>query len=339
MAEEQKMTTSLSVWANSVTEMVVSDFGQNGVEFGSYSKECALNAMSSIYQLVKSSGVAMNDIDTSNLREIVGQCASLKLNANGYPKECYFQVRKKKVGDNYVQVVEMGVEGAGQEAMLRNFGVNVDTVYDWWIVKEGDEFVYPKRKGLTMTDPEWEQKGLSQKTARVVLPIKLKDGSITYLISERESVKTNLFAHVRNNLMNETFDVLEGQKNQKGKPKTRYDATPAEIKEIDAKKEVIYDALRKCETVDDMLACEIARPFISGAWLDTSESMIIRKMQNNAVRKFPKSFDNMAKRSFMEMDETLAQSQEEIAQNANQVEFDDANVIDGVATVVTNAEG
>lgn len=329
MADEQKMTTNLSIWTNSVTDMVVSDFAQNGVAFSDYAKECAMNAMSSIYQLVKSSNVAMNDIDSSNLREIVGQCASLKLNANGFPRECYFQLRKKKVGDKYVQTVELGVEGAGAESMLRNFGINVDTVYDWWLVKEGDDFTYPKRKGLTMTDPEWEQKGLSQKTIRVVLPIKLKDGTVTYLISERESVKTNLFAHVRNNLMNETFGICE----------SRYKATDKQKKDIDAKKEVIYEALRKCETVEDMLACAEAKPFISGAWIDTSESMIIRKMQNNAVKKYPKNFDNMAKQSFLEMDETYKATQEEIAEEANTIPFEeDENVVESTATVIEDAD-
>lgn len=324
MADEQKMTTALSAWTNSVTELVVSDFNQNGVAFDSYSKECAMNAMSSIYQIVKSSGAAMKDVDTSNLREIVGQCASLKLNANGFPRECYFQIRKKKVGDQWTQVVELGLEGAGQESLLRNFGINVKQVYDWWIVKEGDEFTYPKRKGLTLTDPEWEQKGLSQKTVRVVLPVKLNDDSVTYLIAERESVKVNLFAHVRNNLMNETFGICE----------SRFKATDAEKKQIDEKKEAIYAKLRKCETVDDMIKCEAAIPYMSGAWVDTFESMVIRKMQNNAVRKYPKNFNNMAKKSFMEMDETYQQTQEEIAEQANAEEFDDENVFETTATVV-----
>ena len=321
MADEQKMTTALSAWTNSVTELVVSDFNQNGVVFDDYSKACAMNAMSSIYQIVKSSGAAMKDVDTSNLREIVGQCASLKLNANGFPRECYFQLRKKKVGDQWTQVVELGLEGAGQESLLRNFGINVKQVYDWWIVKEGDEFTYPKRKGLTLTDPEWEQKGLSQKTVRVVLPVKLNDDSVTYLIAERESVKVNLFAHVRNNLMNETFGICE----------SRFKATDAEKKQIDEKKEAIYAKLRKCETVDDMIKCEAAIPYMSGAWVDTFESMVIRKMQNNAVRKYPKNFNNMAKKSFMEMDDTYQQTQEDIAEQANAEEFDDENVFESVA--------
>lgn len=323
--EKQQITTALSEWTNAVTSLVTRDFETNGVTFDEYSKTCAMNCMSSIYQLVKSSGVGMNEIDTSNLQQIVKDCASLKLNANSFPKECYFQLRKKKIGDKYVQTVEMGLEGAGHEAMLRNFGVNVDTVYDFWRVKEGDEFVYPKRKGLEITPPEWEEKGLSQKTVRVVLPVKLKDGTVTYLISERESVKVNLFAHVRNNLMNETFGFCEN----------RYKATDEQKKKIEAKKEEIYTALRNCETLEDMVKCEIALPYISGAWLDTFESMVVRKMQNNAVKSFPKTLDVMAKTSFLEMDDSYRAVQEDIEENENSIPFDDANVVDSTATVIS----
>lgn len=174
-----------------------------------------------------------------------------------------------------------------------------------------------------MTPPEWEEKGQSQKVIRVVYPIKLKDGTFQYLIAEREGVKVNLFAHVRNNLMNETFGLLGMKKDKSGKsvPRTRYDATPEEKKQIDAKKEEIFDALRKCETIEDMLACEIAKPFISAAWLDTPESMIVRKMRNNAVKKYRKDFNSMAKQSFNQLDETYVSVQEEIAENANSEDF------------------
>ena len=324
---EQQMTTALSEWTNTITDLVVRDFQGNGVQFDDYAKNCAMNAMSSIYQLVKGSGEEMKNIDTSNLREIVGQCASLKLNANSFPKECYFQLRKKKIGDNYVQTVEFGIEGAGHESLLRKFGINVDKVYDWWIVKEGDDFVYPKRRGMKVEPPEWTPKGLSEKTERVVLPILLNDGTETYLISERDSVKTNFFAHVRNNLMNETFGICQN----------RYKASEEQKKQIDAKKEEIYSALRKCETLEDMIHCPEAQPYISGAWLDTTESMVIRKMQNNAVRRFPKEFDNMAKQSYVQMDDTFKVAQEEIEEKANQIPFEatEQDIIDGVAVEVT----
>ena len=171
-----------------------------------------------------------------------------------------------------------------------------------------------------MTAPEWEEKGLSQKVVRVVYPLKLKDGTFQYLIAERDSVKVNLFAHVRNNLMNETFGICQN----------RYKASAEQLGKIKKRKDEIFDALRKCVTVDEMLECELARPFISAAWLDTPESMIVRKMRNNAIKKYRKDFNSMAKQSFNQLDETYVQTQEEIAENANSKPF----IVDVDATTV-----
>lgn len=315
VAKKPQFTTALSQWTNEVVGLIVRDYGEQDVEFDSYSRECAMSAMSAIFQLVKNSDKVkdLNDIDRSNLRDIVRQCASLKLNPNASPRECYFQLRTKKVGSQYVQTVEMGIEGAGNDAILRNFGVDVKQVYPYWVVHEGDDFQYPRHKGVEVAPPEWEEKGISQKVIRVVYPVKLRDGSMQYLISERESVKGNLFAHVRNNLMNETFGIAE----------SRYKATEKQKKEIDERKEAIYNALKECETLDDMIACEAARPYMSPAWLDSTEAMVTRKLCNNAVRRFPKSMNNMARATFTEMDETYKAEQEEIAENANVVDVED----------------
>ena len=307
----QRNTTALSWWTNELTNMVTQDYEDCGIEIDDYSKKCAMAAMTNIYQLVKNSGVDIKNIETSNLREIVGQCASLKLNANAVPSECYFQLRKKKIGNNYVQTVEMGIEGDGNDAILRQFGENVETVYPVWIVKEGDNFTYPKHRGIEIVPPEWEQVGASEKVDKVVYPVKLKGGTFQYLIAERQSVKINLFAHVRNNLMNETFGICEN----------RYKATDKQLEEIKERKEVIFESLRKCETVEEMLECKEARPYISAAWLDTPESMIVRKMRNNAIKKFKKNYDAMAKRSMLQVDETYQQVQDEIYENANTVDF------------------
>ena len=217
----------------------------------------------------------------------------------------------------------MGIEGDGNDALLRNFGVDVKKVYPVWLVKEGDEFTYPKHRGVEVTPPEWEEKGLSQKVIRVVYPVEMNDGKIEYMIAERESVKGNLFAHVRNNLLNETFGLLGTKKDKNGKvvPRTRYDATDEEKKAIAEKKNEILKALLDCKTIEDMLACEVARPYMSAAWLDTSESMIVRKMRNNAIKKHPKDLNAIAKQSLMQMDETYQQTQEEIAENANSEPF------------------
>jgi len=320
--EVVKIDTAISQWTNSITTLVANDFETCGVVMDDYSKQCAMNCMTSIYQLVANSDKVsdLNALDKSNLREIVGQCASLKLNANAFPSECYFQLRSKKTNGGWVQTVEMGVYGDGYDALLKNFGDGVEEVYPVWLVKEGDEFVYPKHKGIEITAPEWEEKGLSEKVIRVVYPVKLSDGSIQYLISERESVKVNLFAHIRNNMMNETFGVCAD----------RYKATDKQKEEIKAKKEEIYEELRNCETLEDMLSCEIAKHFISAAWLDTPEAMIVRKMRNNAIKKFKKNYDSMAKRSYMQLDETYQAVHDDIEEQANTDDFViDAEVVEG----------
>ena len=317
---KKEFTTSISQWTNTFTDLVTRDFESSGVQFDEYSKTCAMAAMTNIYNLVKNTDkVDMSNLDTSNLRQIVGRCASLKLNADSYPAEVYFQLRSKQVNGQWVKEIEMGLMGSGNDALLRNFGQGVQDVYPVWVVHEGDYFKFPRRIGIESTPPEWEEKGQSQKVVRVVYPVKMTDGSIQYLIAERESVKTNLFAHIRNNLMNETFGIAE----------SRYKATPKQKEQIDAKKQEVYEALRQCETVDDMLACEVARPHISMAWLDSPESMITRKMQNNAIRKFPKNLNTMAKTSLIQMDETYQAAQQEIAENANAEEL----VVEGEVTI------
>lgn len=314
IAEKKQFTTSLSQWSNEITGLIARDYEACGVQFDDYSKKCALEAMTSIYTLVKNDDKAnMGNLDTSNLRGIVEHCASLKLNASAYPRECYFQLRNVKVGDSWQKVVEMGIEGAGYDALLSNYGKDVEQVYPFWVIKDGDTFIPPKHKGLETTPPEWEEKGLSDKAIKVVYPVKLKDGTVTYLMADRSGVKVNLLAHVKQNMMNATFGICAD----------RYKATEKQKEEIKAKKEEILNALRVCETVDDMLKCEVAKPFISGAWLDTPESMIQRKMCNNATRKFPKNYDAMARSAQIEMDEVYQESQEEIEANANTVDFDD----------------
>ena len=112
----------------------------------------------------------------------------------------------------------------------------------------------------------------------------------------------------------------------------RYKATAKQKVEIKAKKDEILNALRSCKTVDEMLECEIAKPFISGAWLDTPESMIQRKMCNNATRKYPKNYDPVARQAQFEMDEVYQVVQDEISENANSVDFPEDEAIDVEAT-------
>ena len=319
LAQKQDFNTALSVYTNRFVGLLKTDFKEAGIEFDDYSKQCVVAAMSSIYQLVQSNKADMNQLNNSTLRNVLGQVSSLRLNANAMPRECYFTLRKRQnANGNWEQVVELGIEGDGNDALLRQFGNEVDKVYPVWLVKDGDEFTYPKRKGIEVEPPTWSEKGLSQKVIRVVYPVKLKDGTIEYLIAERESVKTNLIAHIRNNMMNETFVIC----------KDRYKATPEQKQKIKEKKSEIMEAVRKCETLEDMLNCEVARPYISAAWLDTPEQMFVRKMRNNAIKKFPKNLNSIASSSLLQMDDTYKIAHEEISENENSQPFEvEVNVV------------
>ena len=77
------------------------------------------------------------------------------------------------------------------------------------------------------------------------------------------------------------------------------------------------------KTVDEMLAVPEARPYISAAWLDSTEAMITRKLINNCVKKFPKSLNTIAHRSALEMNDEYRAAQEEIAENENAEDFID----------------
>lgn len=91
-----------------------------------------------------------------------------------------------------------------------------------------------------------------------------------------------------------------------------------------------------------MLKCEYAvTPYVSAAWLDTPEAMIVRKMRNNAIKKFPKNLNSMASSSLLQLDETYKASQEEIAQNENSQKFvveDEAVVAESEAVEVETPE-
>ena len=112
VAVKQEMNTRLSFYANQYTGLMERDFAEHGLAFDDYSKQCVMASMSAIYNLVTSNKAAMENLNGSNLRQVIGQVSSLKLNANAVPRECYFQLRNKQdANGNWYKEVEMGIEG------------------------------------------------------------------------------------------------------------------------------------------------------------------------------------------------------------------------------------
>ena len=69
VAEKKAFTTSLSEWSNAMTGLIIDDYKACGMNMDDYAKECAMEAMTSIFNLVKNDPKTnMGNLDTSNLR-------------------------------------------------------------------------------------------------------------------------------------------------------------------------------------------------------------------------------------------------------------------------------
>ncbi|MFD0710588.1 hypothetical protein [Paenibacillus sp. GCM10027626] len=317
MSNQTTYSTGLTKVNDTFLPMIQSQLTGNGINMDQYAKQCVMNALSAINGVLDAKGISFNDpnLDKNNLTSTLLQVAALKLNASASPREVYFQTRNVKVKvdgkDVWKKQIEMGIEGDGNDAILSNFGRNVDQVRPYWLVREGDDFEYPTFSGLEMSPPKWTPKGKGE-VVRIVYPIIFKDKSIQYFIGERDDVAKNLIAHISNNMMNETFGVLPAGK-------TRYDANAEQSKKIAEKK---AEFLKKAAglglaALDDP---ELQK-WISPAWMEfqSRESMIIRKIRNNIVKKIPKDFGS----AYVEMlhsdatDDTAYEVRQEINENAN----------------------
>ncbi|WP_374019044.1 hypothetical protein ABU162_04655 [Paenibacillus thiaminolyticus] len=295
--------------------MIESQLTGHGINMDQYSKQCVMSAISSINTALDAKGIDWNDpqLDKSNVTQTLLSVASLKLNAAASPREVFFQVRNVKTKgpdgkDIWKKQIEMGIEGDGNDAILARYGRDVAKVGQFWLVREGDDFTYPQYTGFDVVPPKWIPKGKGD-VVRVVYPILKKDGTVEFHIAEREDVARNLIAHMNNNMMNETFGIC----------KDRFNATAEQKKQIAVKK---AEVLKKAKQLGlGALDDPELQQYISPAWTDyqSRESMLVRKMRNNIVKKIPKDFGN----ALVEMvytdtsDESYAAVQNEIAERAN----------------------
>lgn len=253
---------------NVYIDMVSNSANNMNLELTEYQKLCGMNVIAKMMELASKEGLQIGKMNQTNIMSILQQAVMLNLNITASPRECYMIIRNVKVGDNWTKEFEFGIEGDGNDKLLRTFGVDVEKVYPYWAVRENDEFTYPSFNGIEITPPTWQPKDYTSKIVKIVYPILNKDGSVQYHISERESVKANLLAHINNNLF----------KNK--------DYTPAQ-------KDTIIGRLEKLDfekIFEDKEALKIMSPSWSAP--HSREAMILRKMRNNCIKKIPKDFTN-----------------------------------------------
>lgn len=313
---KKEFGTQLTKVNDTFMPLILSQMQKNSIEMSPYAKTCVLHAISAINSALDKAGISWNsaELDKSTVSDILIKVACFQLNAAASPREVYFQTRNVKGADgNWKKQIEMGIEGDGNDALLARFGRDVVEVGQFWKVREKDDFTYPTFNGLDMDPPKWTPKG-GGKIVRIVYPIikASKDGKrhVEFYISEREDVIKNLIAHINSNMMNETFGFAESKRKATNDQKIKIEARKREL--LKRANDLGLDA-----ALDD----SELQPWISPAWTEfhSRESMIERKMRNNAIKKIPKDFGNGALETMFEeaTDDVYRSTAREIRDNAN----------------------
>ena len=227
---------------------------------------CIYSALSAMVARCREKKLTLNEIDKSNIKEILERVALLRINLTAVPAQGYLIIRGpgKDAPPGSLSTFEFNIMSDGHDALARKFGVGIKKIYPFWAVREGDGFTYPAFTGIEVSPPTWSPKGYTGKVIRVVYPVEYEDGSVVYHIAERDGVITNLQAHILNN--------IRWEKNQQTVEQVRNAINDRPV-------EAILD--------DPALA-----KWISPAWREphSREAMIQRKMRINALRPIQLDF-------------------------------------------------
>lgn len=279
--------------AHTLSEQLGNYAKASELTFDESDKRRVLNSLRTIEPMLISKGRDWTYFDRpvlrNNIINVLEQVAFLRLNPSAIPKECYFKWRNTKVGEEYIEFIEFGIEGMGNDTLLRNVGVGVDQVKSY-IVYEGDEFsgvIYDGfEEKLPIFKPKQRKVGEARGKAKyAVYLIKKKDGRVETAIAEREDVKQSLLAHIResNRRYKEIEDVIA----------YLADYTLDNILDfkVDKKEYTLTNTWGK--TSGAKVKVEL-KDLIGPAWSSpiSREKMIERKIRNHATRHYPKEFEN-----------------------------------------------
>jgi len=281
-----------------------------GADFTPYGKTCAINAIAGLVMFCKQNDIDLQDVDPTMLRLQVQNVGFTELNYASIPSEIYFDLRKstvwteetdpvtgkKEKKEKTIYSVSIKPQGAGNEKLVRKYGVGLKKgtgLHNAILIREGDEYQMPQFNGITVTPFIYKPKleNANNKVIAVCYPVEKTDGSVEYLIATRDSVKANLIAQIRQNAMyaDEFFDK-EDYKGKDGKSYTKKKLNKE-------RRDKFYDHVNDLAsgmTVDEMLDNEELLPYINPTYTSggSKEAMIMRKMKNNALKNYPKEYDN-----------------------------------------------
>lgn len=307
MSETKGELTKVQQFQTNEIVRIEKTLKDSGLELTPYQKKCGINAIAGIISFLKEQGKSFEDVDMNLLRLSIQNVALTELNYAAIPAEIYFDLRGN--------ILTVKPQGAGNEKLVRTYGVNVDNISMPWLIREGDDFTLPSYDGETCVPPKWTRKSLDKKVIAVCYMVKKTDGSTEWLISGREEVAGNLIAQIRQNAL-----YKFNKKDKDGKPIFNKYGKP--IVDTEAR-DKFYDSLND-RKLDDLLGDPKLKEFINPTYTSggSKESMIIRKMKNNALKLYPKEYDNSLQKEAVE--NMFEEDDKSIKVNANPDDIIDA---------------
>lgn len=290
--EKRELTGTVKLQVELANELNVAS-EQMGASFTDYGKKCVVNAIAGLAVTCTNQGISLKDLDPTLLKINLQNVGYTELNYAAIPSEIYFDLRKTtKYDDDGNKITKYNItikpQGAGNEKLTRKYGVGLKKdigLHSPWLVREGDEFELPSFNGIDMTPPKWKPKSLDGKVTMVVYPAVKVDGSVEYLMATREGIKANIIAQIRQNSL---YAFTKEEVNSKGR---KYEKVDTEARDKFYEE---LNAYAESHKVEELLAepkfAEYVNPtYTSGG---SKEQMILRKMKNNALKNYPKEYDN-----------------------------------------------
>lgn len=268
------LTKTVEITTKNFLEKISGIASEQNLRFEDYQRECVANAIRTIYPIVQNSKYTLNDFDQNNVFEVLNQVAFLELNPSATPRECYFQIRKNydnKAKRALPPTLEFGVEGAGNDVILKNFG-EVKRIKSY-IVYEGDEFREGYEDGWETKLPYYKRSFQTSKPIKAVYLLLRNDGTTDVVYGTLDDVKKSLLGNARNNGADE---------------KLIQELSTYSVDELlDPKGKWVNYKIKKTYSNNTY-----ETPLFSPAYTSpvSQDNMIERKLRNHATRKYPKNF-------------------------------------------------
>lgn len=326
MGKELVRTSNLLLATQSYVEKINNFAKEVNVEFSDYQKNCVVNAVRKINPILAKGGYTWQSFSVDNIVTVLQQTAFLGLNPSATPNECFYIVRKgaydKKTRTYGDPTLEFGIEGAGNDVILRKFGQDVADIKSY-IVYEGDEFTEGYMDGWEMTLPKYKRTFKTNKPEKVVYLIKKTSGEIDVQYADTQDVMKSLLANAKQNGADDKL-----------------------LRQLSKLK--LYDILENEKWLNYTIEKKYGNnsyktPLFNPSYTSpiSMYNMIERKLRNHATRKYPKNFNHNEVSNLYEdtFDEKYNQQGELItAEERVKIAYDEVNEKSGSEKLSSTAE-